>query len=314
MLVLLTGALTAKVRPPGSSTTSTPGSSYTVYCRDYDVEVKSDRLDDILGASESSTQANAFDEINTALAAWRVRNDLAALEAASRIRAAVPEATLKDTVVSLLVDHSGSMRGQKMLLAAGAITVASDLLDGLKTKQEVLGFTTVRWQGGHSRKKWLREGHPPNPGRLNDLLHIVYNGADERPNQRRYATMLRLDLLKENIDGEAIEWAASRLSERAESNKHLIVISDGASVDDSTLQANRGDYLEAHLIAVIRAIERAGDIQLAAVGINHDVGRYYRHSATVNTPDDLGRALLGLIERRLLRQRPELEPTAAPAD
>jgi len=177
--------------------------------------------------------------------------------------------------------------------------IASDLLHGLGAKQEVLGFTTVRWKGGASREKWLRAGRPPYPGRLNDLLHVIYCSAGQRLGARECSAMLREDLLKENIDGEAIEWAASRLRQRRESHKYLIVLSDGAPVDDSTLCENAGNILERHLLSVIHEIAQAGDIQLAAIGIGHDVERYYSRSITIAAPEELEGAILQLIGQLL---------------
>ena len=226
-----------------------------------------------------------------------MRHDLAAVEAAARIRSTTSQDVLEDTVVSLLIDHSGSMRGQPILLAARAAMMASDLLQGLRIKQEVLGFTTARWKGGLSREKWLRSGRPHYPGRLNDVLHIIYCSAGQRLHARHCATMLREELLKENLDGEAIEWAATRLRNREESRKFIIVVSDGAPVDDSTLLQNGAQYLENHLRGVIQQIAQAGDIQLSAIGIGHAVDRYYERSIIVATPDDLGTALLELIEQ-----------------
>jgi cobaltochelatase CobT len=283
---------------------------YKVFCRDFDVQISADQLDRVLGPSEPSASQARSEALDNGLAGWRVRNDFAALETAARIRAATPQEVLTDSIVSLLIDHSGSMKGQAILLAAGTVVVASDMLEGLGVKQEVLGFTTVRWQGGESRKRWLREGRVYNPGRLNDVLHIVYSAADEGPRERSCAAMLHPDLLKENIDGEAIEWAASRLRKRPERQKYIIVISDGAPVDDSTLQANTANYLEKHLLSVIQSIAETGDIGLSAIGIGHAVDRYYEHSARVNTPDDLGEAVLALLEDILT---PE-EAVPAPAD
>jgi cobaltochelatase CobT len=231
------------------------------------------------------------------LAARRASREPEMREAAARIRAATSQDVLDDTIVSLLIDHSGSMWGQSILFAARAALAASDLLDSLGAKQEVLGFTTVHWKGGASREKWVRDGKPPCPGRLNDLLHVVYCSAGERLHARHGATMLRRDLLKENIDGEAIEWAASRLRQRAESHKYLIVVSDGAPVDDSTLAVNDGAYLERHLLGVIHGIAQAGDIQLAAIGIGHNVERYYARSVTISAPEELDGVVLQIIEQ-----------------
>jgi cobaltochelatase CobT subunit len=202
---------------------------------------------------------------------------------------------LDDAIVSLLIDHSGSMRGIPILMAAATAMTASDLLDGLGVKHEILGFTTVRWKGGLSREKWLRDGRPTYPGRLNDLLHIVYCSAGERLHARHCATMRRIELLKENIDGEAIEWAAARLRRCGEGCRYLIVVSDGAPVDDSTLLANAGSYLERHLRSVIKGIGEAGDIHVAAVGIGHEVGRYYARSITITAPEELAGAVVRII-------------------
>jgi len=276
-----------------------PNQPYKVFCRDFDVEVEAEKLDSVVGPCRASTSEGRLAEVENGLAAWSIRHDFAALETAARIRAINSQEMLEDTVVSLLIDHSGSMRGQTMLLAAGTVMMASDLLQGLKVKKEVLGFTTVRWKGGLSRQKWLRSGRPVYPGRLNDLLHVIYCSTGETPVMRRYATMLRSDLTKENLDGEALEWAASRLRRRPEKQKHIIVISDGAPVDDSTLAENGAEYLENHLQSVISAIAREGDIQLSAIGINIAVDRYYEHSLVISTPDDLGGAVLQLIEQLL---------------
>jgi transglutaminase-like putative cysteine protease len=274
-----------------------PSKPYQAFCHDFDLEVEAEKIDAVLGPARNSISEERFAEIEKSVAAWRVHHELAALETAARIRSANSQDVLEDTVVSLLIDHSGSMRGQPILLAARAAMMASDLLEGLRTKHEVLGFTTVRWKGGLSREKWLRSGRSPYPGRLNDVLHIIYCSAGQRLHARHCATMLREELLKENLDGEAIEWAASRLRKREENRKFIIVVSDGAPVDDSTLVQNGGQYLENHLRSVIQQIAQAGDIQLLAIGIGHAVDRYYERSITVATADDLGTALLELIEQ-----------------
>jgi cobaltochelatase CobT len=278
---------------------------YQVFCRDFDVEIEAGKLGGVEGV-KFMTSEERLAKIGEDLAALRVRHDSAVKEIAARIRSANSQDALKDTVVTLLVDHSGSMRGPGMLLAANLVATASDLVDGLGTKQEVLGFTTVHWNGGRSREKWLQSGRPPYPGRLNDVLHLVYCSAGQRPLVRHYATMQRPGLLKENLDGEALAWAASRLRRRGESRKCLIVLSDGAPVDDSTLSENGAEYLENHLRSVIEEITQTGDVQLAAIGIDHgrssnyNVNRYYKPSITV-TPDNLGEAVLGLIEQLLCR-------------
>jgi cobaltochelatase CobT len=279
-----------------------PSKPYGVYCCDFDIEVEAKDLVSTLGLPRVSSE-QLLATIEDGLGAWRVRHDFAALESAARIRSTTSQEVLKDTVISLLVDHSGSMGGQRMLLAAGAVRMASDFLDGLRVKHEVLGFTTVRWRGGLSRQKWLRSGRPPYPGRLNDVLHIIYCNAGERLNMHHCATMLRPELLKENLDGEAIQWAASRLRKRGENRKSIIVVSDGAPVDESTLYENGAKYLENHLRSVIQEIAQAGDVQLSAIGINFSVDRYYQRSIAVTSPDDLGTAILQLIEQLLCTPR-----------
>jgi cobaltochelatase CobT len=290
-----------------------PGRPYQVYSRDFDVEIKVDELDTFLAAlpdphrgwSERSpdVEPRQLPDVEQDLATRHGSMDALLQQAAARIRAATNQDLLDDTIVSLLIDHSGSMRGRPILFAARAAMTASDLLDGLGATQEVLGFTTARWKGGQSREKWLRDGRPPYPGRLNDLLHVMYCSAGERLHARHCATMLRKDLVKENVDGEAIEWAASRLRRRGESQKYLIVVSDGAPVDDSTLLANGDAYLEHHLLSVIHGIGQAGDIQLGAIGIGHPVERYYTRSITINALEELDGAVLQLIEQ-LLCQSP----------
>jgi cobaltochelatase CobT len=277
-----------------------PNRPYAVYCRDFDVEIEVDKLDDTLGLTINSISPGRLAGIQADLAVWRQTYETPVHEAAARIRAATGQDALDDTVVSLLVDHSGSMRNKPMELAAKAVLAACDLLEALRAKQEVLGFTTVRWKGGLSRQKWLEAEKPPHPGRLNDILHIVYSSAGEKADVGRIAMMMREELLKENLDGEAIEWAASRLRKCAEGRKYLIVISDGAPVDDSTLLANGGPYLEYHLRSVMQEIAQAGDIELAAIGLGHDVGRYYERSLTVTSlDDDLAQIVLQLLEQLL---------------
>jgi cobaltochelatase CobT len=281
-----------------------PNRPYQAYCRDFDVEVDWDKLDETLALKGNSITEERLAKIAKDLDAWRARYERAVLEAAARIRSTLSQDAIDDTVVSLLVDHSGSMRGLPVSLGAKAVLTASELLEALRAKQEMLGFTTVRWRGGLSREKWLEAGGPLYPGRLNDILHIVYCGAGEKPNVRHFATMMREEILKENVDGEAVEWAASRLRQRPESRKYLIVISDGAPVDDSTLAVNPGTYLENHLRGVIEGIAKAGDIRLAAIGLGYDVGRYYERSVTVRTlDDDLGQPVLRLLEQLLCAPR-----------
>lgn len=200
----------------------------------------------------------------------------------------------RDTVVTLLIDNSGSMRGRPISVAAMCGDILARTLERCAVKVEVLGFTTRAWKGGRSREQWVTAGKPANPGRLNDLRHIVYKAADMpwRRARRNLGLMLREGLLKENIDGEALLWAQRRLRARSESRKILMVISDGAPVDDSTLSVNPGSYLETHLREVISQIETRSPIELLAIGIGHDVTRYYRRAVTITDPEELGGTMM----------------------
>ncbi len=208
----------------------------------------------------------------------------------------------KDTVVTLLIDNSGSMRGRPISIAAISADVLARTLERCGVKTEILGFTTRAWKGGQSREAWLAGGKPQHPGRLNDLRHIVYKKADEpwRRARRNLGLMMREGLLKENIDGEALLWAHSRLLARQEDRRILMVISDGAPVDDSTLSVNSAGYLEQHLRRVIDWIERQSPVQLVAIGIGHDVTRYYRRAVTIMDVEQLGGTMIeqlaGLFE------------------
>jgi cobaltochelatase CobT len=196
----------------------------------------------------------------------------------------------KDTVVTLLLDNSGSMRGRPISIAAISADILARTLERVGVKTEILGFTTRAWKGGQAREDWLAQGRPPHPGRLNDLRHIVYKRADEpwRRARKSLGLMMREGLLKENIDGEALLWAHQRLIARHEERKILMVISDGAPVDDSTLSVNSGSYLEKHLRQVIAWIENRSPVELAAIGIGHDVTRYYQRAVTIMDAEQLG--------------------------
>ena len=200
----------------------------------------------------------------------------------------------RDTIVTLLIDNSGSMRGRPITLAAMSADILARTLERCGVKTEILGFTTRTWKGGMSRDMWLKSGKPSLPGRLNDLRHIIYKGADEpwRHARRNLGLMLREGLLKENIDGEALLWAHERLLARREQRRILMVISDGAPVDDSTLSVNPGNYLEHHLRAVIDWIETRSNVELAAIGIGHDVTRYYRRAVTITDMEQLGSVMM----------------------
>lgn len=200
----------------------------------------------------------------------------------------------KDTIVTLLIDNSGSMRGRPISIAAISADVLARTLERCGVKTEILGFTTRAWKGGQSREAWLAGGKPGQPGRLNDLRHIVYKKADEpyRRSRRNLGLMMREGLLKENIDGEALLWAHTRMLARPEDRRILMVISDGAPVDDSTLSVNTAGYLEQHLRKVIDWIERQSPVQLVAIGIGHDVTRYYRRAVTIMDVEQLGGTMI----------------------
>ena len=204
------------------------------------------------------------------------------------------ETSFRDTVVTLLLDNSGSMRGRPITVAATCADILARTLERCGVKVEILGFTTRAWKGGQSREEWLRAGKPPLPGRLNDLRHIVYKAADApwRRVRRNLALMMREGLLKENIDGEALDWAHRRLLARPEQRKILMVISDGAPVDDATLSVNSGSYLERHLRHIIDDIERRSPVELIAIGIGHDVTRYYSRAVTIVDAEELAGVMM----------------------
>ncbi len=203
------------------------------------------------------------------------------------------DTNFRDTVVTLLIDNSGSMRGRPISVAATCADILARTLERCGVKTEILGFTTRAWKGGQSRELWLQSGKPPMPGRLNDLRHIIYKSADSpwRRARKNLGLMMREGLLKENIDGEALDWAHKRLLARPEQRKILMMISDGAPVDDSTLSVNPGNYLEKHLRFVIEEIETRSPVELIAIGIGHDVTRYYRRAVTIVDAEELGGAM-----------------------
>ena len=210
----------------------------------------------------------------------------------------------KDTIVTLLIDNSGSMRGRPITIAALCADILSRTLERCSVKVEVLGFTTKNWKGGKSREAWAKNDKPKNPGRLNDLRHIIYKGADTQWRQAKnnIGLMLKEGLLKENIDGEAISWAYNRIKKRKEERKILMVISDGAPVDDSTLSVNSGDFLEKHLKKMVKFIETKSDVEILAIGIGHDVSRYYNKAIKITDVHELGDVMVsqlsGLFENK----------------
>lgn len=215
------------------------------------------------------------------------------------------ESQFRDTCVTLLIDNSGSMRGKTIELACIAADLICAALENCSVTSEVLGFTTIGWKGGQSAQDWMRAGRPENPGRLNDLLHIVYKGAEEPYRRARLnlCAMMSADILKENIDGEALAWAARRLMGRPEQRRILLVISDGAPVDQATIEANQDkEILDRHLREVIGDIEKSGQVELTAIGVRHDVEKYYRSAQRIDAIDELGPALIGALDAMLSRQ------------
>ena len=210
----------------------------------------------------------------------------------------------KDTIVTLLIDNSGSMRGRPITIAALCADILSRTLERCSVKVEVLGFTTKNWKGGKSREAWAKTDKPKSPGRLNDLRHIIYKGADThwRQAKNNIGLMLKEGLLKENIDGEAISWAYNRIKKRKEERKILMVISDGAPVDDSTLSVNSGDFLEKHLKKIVKFVETKSDVEILAIGIGHDVSRYYNKAIKITDVNELGDVMIsqlsGLFENK----------------
>ena len=212
----------------------------------------------------------------------------------------------KDTIVTLLIDNSGSMRGRPITIAAICADILSRTLERCSVKVEILGFTTKNWKGGKSREEWNKKGKPKSPGRLNDLRHIIYKSADNhwRQSKKNLGLMLKEGLLKENIDGEAITWAFNRINERKEERKILMVISDGAPVDDSTLSVNSGDFLEKHLKKIVKFIENKSEVEILAIGIGHDVSRYYQKAIKISDVQELGDVMIsqlsGLFDNKKL--------------
>ena len=324
------GAAEAEDRPGGPQQQREPtqaelGTAYRVFCADFDEEVAAEALCD---ADELARLRQQLDQqllnmqgVVSKLAnrlqrrlmaqqtrAWEFDQEEGILDAGRLARIVVNpmlslsykherDTDFRDTVVTLLLDNSGSMRGRPITVAAMCGDILARTLERCGVKVEILGFTTRAWKGGQSRERWVASGKPREPGRLNDLRHIVYKAADMpwRRARRNLGLMLREGLLKENIDGEALAWAYRRLLDRRESRRILMVISDGAPVDDSTLSVNSGSYLERHLREVIADIERRPTVELIAIGIGHDVTRYYRRAVTITDAEELGGTMLAKL-------------------
>ncbi len=295
---------------------------YKVYTKDFDEEVKAEelcdseelarlrsRLDQLMESSKNAIAklANRLQRLLLAQQnrSWEFDKEEGQLDPSKLHKIIVDPLTplsfkiekdseFKDTLVSILVDSSGSMRGRSMTTAAICADIIGSTLDRCNIKTEILGFTTKHWKGGDSRKLWLEQGKMPNPGRLNDLRHIIFKPADQawRRGRKNLGLMLREGLLKENVDGEALMWAQNRLGKRSEQRKILMVISDGAPVDDSTLSTNSTNYLDTHLRDVIKKVENSSETEVIAIGIGHDVTRYYKKAVTIHRAEELGGAML----------------------
>ena len=309
------------IEPPAPQPISEADPNYKVFAKEYDEEVHADELAEPVELERlrayldqqleplKGAVSRLANKLQRRLQAQQNRSWLFDLEEgildAGRLARVVANPTtplsfkmeqdteFRDTVVTLLLDNSGSMRGRPISIAAICADVLARTLERCSVKVEILGFTTRAWKGGQSRERWLNDGRPQQPGRLNDLRHIIYKGADApwrraRPN---LGLMMKEGLLKENIDGEALEWAHRRMIARAEQRKILMVISDGAPVDDSTLSVNPANYLEKHLRDVIDMVERRKAVELLAIGIGHDVTRYYERAVTITDVEQLAGAM-----------------------
>ncbi len=280
---------------------------YRAYTREYDRIVKQDELPRVLNRlsdDEAIELAKAWNAFEFALTSWKTTGALNGLEKTKAITAQLTPAQRQDTVFSLLVDHSGSMRGQSILLAAAAVEITCEFLVRLGCKVEILGFTTSNWKGGLSREKWKRAGRRDRPGRLCDLLHIVYRSADEDGSPTlgyRLRNMLRPDLLKENVDGEAVEWAVSRLMKQRQAKKILLTVSDGVPMDDSTALENGEAYLLEHLKSVLGRLADEQSLRVAAVGLGFDVRTIYGDGITVENADVLATTMIDMAYSLLVK-------------
>jgi cobaltochelatase CobT len=262
--------------------------NYRVYTTQFDLLVDGDQLVGMLGSQAEAALAQSASDLDLTLSRWRAVAEPAVIEAASAYETKHGAQDTEDTVACLLLDHSGSLKGQRAILAVVIAEIIADYWDRIGIKYEILGFTTASWKGGRSREKWIESGRPANPGRLCDLLHVVHRSANDtkRGAPRSVRNMLNHNLLKENVDGEAVAWAATRLRDCHETRKILVVVSDGAPVDDSTILANGDAFLSRHLKKVIASINEAQDIRLAAIGLDYDVSNFYTNHLTIGSSDE----------------------------
>lgn len=271
-------------------------SSYSIFTTSFDMELSSDDLGRKLTGEEREIWQEQIAAFETATEVARTKVAANLLACVDSLRDRMPEIETS-TAVSVLIDHSGSLKGQKAMLACLLAEVIGEFLGRLGVSFEILGFTTSSWCGGQSRKRWVEEGRPPNPGRLCDLLHIRYREATSSGSgvPRAIRHLLRSDLLKENIDGEALFWASERLKNLGRPRNVLVVISDGVPVDDSTLMANRKDFLWEHLLSVVSDLLATSGFGVAGIGIDHDVSKIYPKSLKVDRLDQLSTVLPGFL-------------------
>ena len=261
---------------------------YHVYTTEIDLVVDGDQLVRLLGPEGEAALAESASDLDHTLSRWRAVVEPTTIEDVNVYRSKHSADDTTDTVACLLLDHSGSLRGQRAMVATAIAETIADYWSRIGIRYEILGFTTVSWRGGRSREKWVRSGRPAHPGRLCDLLHIVYRSADDRyaSPPRSVRNLANDKLLKENVDGEAVAWAAGRLRNRHEARKILVVVSDGAPVDDSTLAANDGGIFSRHLKNVIASIDNTQAIRLAAIGLDHDASNYYANHLSIICTDE----------------------------
>ena len=278
-----------------------PHDGYRIYTTQYDRVVTGDKIEVFLARSGREAFAAYAAELDVALTRWRAAAEVAAVEAVAKYRASAGPEAASDTIACLLLDHSGSLRGQRAIIATAIAQIVADLWSRIGIRYEILGFTTQSWHGGRARQSWIRAGRPSNPGRLCELLHIVYRSAGDTSPGAPWAVcnLNRPALLKENVDGEAIEWAAQRLLLEPENRKLMLVVSDGAPVDDSTLLANDQEYLERHLRSVLAALPAKG-IRFGAVGLGDFAKQLYPEHVLITVPEELASQLVPFVIEKLL--------------
>jgi cobaltochelatase CobT len=283
-----------------------PPADYRAYTTAHDLELRGEQLGEFLGAAGAQAFKEYAAGYDQGMGSWRAAADITAMNSVQSVKSATPSSILAETVAALLIDHSGSMRGQRAIIATALAEIVAEYWNRLGIAYELLGFTTSSWQGGNSRKAWERAGRPANPGRLCDLLHIIYRSADETNPGAPWAirNVMRRELLKENIDGEAVVWAARRLRERPQRRKILLVVSDGAPVDDSTIAANDPEILVRHLKQTIAELEQSPDFCLGAIGIDYSVSHYYSTSTEIGGLEDLAARVVPFLEQLLKASAP----------